>query len=149
MPAHAAATKELAIIAQDSTVKKALSQLKKAKTDFGAVINEDQKLIGLFSLQSLLKNILPVQVDVAGGQSISIDAAPGAAKRLNKSLELPVVQFMKQKINVITPDAPLWDALKQLNDTENPLIMVEPQSNKPIGYIDCNTAIAELQRMQK
>lgn len=149
MPAHAAANKEMLLLDENKTVDQAIKALKKARSDYAIVTSDDHKAIGVFSYRSLLSNLLPVQVEMSSGEKLTLDAAPGAAKRLAKAYPLPIYQFMDRALQLIIPDAPLWDALKQITDKDAPLVMIEPETHKPLGVITYPSLLAELERMQK
>jgi predicted transcriptional regulator len=73
-------------LAPEDSVENALKSLKKAKVEAAPVTDEQGRLLGIFSLQALMKNLLPVSVPMNDGivLDIKVRAAPGIAKRLDR-----------------------------------------------------------------
>ncbi|MCB9984008.1 MAG: CBS domain-containing protein [Rhodospirillales bacterium] len=151
MPSHAAISEEFMIFSPDMEVEKALKELKKKKQDAAIVIGEDGQVEGEFSLQSVMKNLLPVSVAMADGiqLDVTVRAAPGIAKRLKKVYPLKVADLMERKIHAIAPEMPIWEAVNHLVNTCAPLWVIERESGKCLGVITAQSAMDELKRLQE
>ena len=62
MPSHAAITEQFLALPPDTEVEKALKELKKKKLESAVIINGKGQVEGTFSLQGVMKNLLPVSV---------------------------------------------------------------------------------------
>ncbi len=150
MPCHAAMTKNPITVSPDQTVEDVLALMKKSAADVVAVVGEDQVLQGMFSIQGLFKNALPVSVTMAdGGQmDVSVHAAPGIAKRLKKVDPLPISELMERKVDVVYPETPTWEGVNFVVQHGAPLFVVEKDSHKFLGLITFQSALEELQRLK-
>lgn len=150
MPCHAAMIKKLITVRSDETVEGAMKTLKKNKIDAVPVVNEDGTLEGVFGVHILLKNLLPVSVNVGEGLQIDmkVNAAPGVAKRLKKVKPLPVSDLMERKVNVVSTGAPLWEGLNLILSHGAPVLVVEENTGKLKGMITEQSMIDELERVQ-
>jgi CBS domain-containing protein len=149
MSCRAAMTEKFTTVSPGDAVESVLKDMKKSKIDFMPVVDEAGKLAGLFSLQILMKNLLPVSVPVTGGfgPDVKLPAAPGIAKRLNKLHTLVVSDLMDRKVNTISPEIPIWEAVNLLVQQGSPLLVVE-QSGKAVGMITAQSALDELNRLK-
>lgn len=151
MPSHAAISEFFLSFPPDMEVEKALKELKKKKQDAAIIIDENGKVEGEFSLQSTLKNLLPVSVAMADGiqLDVTVRAAPGIAKRLKKVHPLKVSDLMERKIHAIAPETPIWEAVNHLVNTCAPLWVIDRETGKCLGMITAQSAMDELKRLQE
>lgn len=150
MPCHSAMIENPLSVDADEEVGKVLAKMKKAKTQYAPVTGEDEKLVGLFSHEILLKNLLPVSVAMADGiqLDINVSAAPGIAKRLKKVYHLPVKDFMERKINAVHPETPTWEGINFLTIHGAPLIVIDAETEKLVGLMNGESALDELIRLK-
>lgn len=149
MPCHSAMTKNLVTVTQDQTIEDVLAVMSKKKLDAVPVIDSDKKLVGLFSINILLKNLLPVSVSIDGTQNeVSLKAAPGVAKRLKKVGPLQVSELMERKLNLVYPDTPTWEGINYLVQYGPPILVIERETKKLLGVITPSSALDELQRLK-
>ena len=151
MPCHAAMIDKPFTLSPEMSVEKALKELKKKKFDAAAVVNEAGEIVGVFSLQNVMKNLLPVSIAMHDGVQldVTVRAAPGIAKRLNKVFPLSVEELMDRDFHAVLPDTAIWEAVNILVNYGAPLFVVENEENKFLGVIDFQSAYAELQRLQE
>lgn len=152
MPCHAAIADKALTIKVDSTIEKALKAMKKAKVEYAPVIDADGVLIGLLSYNILMKNLLPVSVNMSDGiqLDVNIPAAPGIAKRLRNVMLLTVDTVMERKdFPVVYPETPTWEGVNMMVQTGLPLTVIEPETQKYIGFISQTSLLDELQRLQE
>ncbi len=149
MSCVSAMTKDFITVSPGDSVAKVLQDFKKSKTEYAPVLDASGKPAGIFSLQSLMKNLLPVSVAVSGGVSldIQIPAAPGVAKRLNKVHTLTVGDVMDRSVNSVARETPVWEAVNMLVQHGAPLLVTE-QNGKAIGMITMQSALDELNKMK-
>jgi predicted transcriptional regulator len=150
MPCHAAMTKKVIIVKEDETIEKLLPRMEKENINTAIVTDKKGILLGLFTLKDLLRNAAPVNISMGGslGGNIQLESAPGIAKRLLKIKPLAVREFINRKIQIVHPETPTWEGLKLLLDQENPLVVIDHTSQKPLGLITENSILDELERMQ-
>lgn len=151
MPCHAAILEDKTSVAPETTVKQAFALLKKKKTEFLAVVDGDNVLLGYFSAGTLLRNIVPVAVDLQSGVQLDtvIGAAPGVAKRYKNALAAPVSQFYDRHTRCVYNETPVWEGLKVLIEHGAPLFVVEEESRKYCGLITEQSALEALQDLQE
>lgn len=150
MPCHAAMISKLITVTLDQSVEEVMKVLKKNKIDAVPVVDDEGKLEGVFGVHILLKNLLPVSVNVGEGLQIDmkVSAAPGVAKRLKKVKPLPVADLMERKMNILSPGAPLWEGLNLILAHGSPVLVVEEKTGKLKGMITEQSLIDELERVQ-
>ena len=151
MPCHAAMNKDTIKLKMDISVEKALQSLAKKKASAAPVVDEEGVFQGLFTLENLFKNLLPVNVAMADGirLDVNVSAAPGVAKRLEKVKPLPVSDFLVSRCPRVAPGTPLWEGLQILVQEGAPVIVVEPESGKLLGHITAPAMLAEMERMNE
>lgn len=149
MPCHHAMEKKKLVVSETETLEIVLKSLQKQKVSAALLVDEAGLYTGLFTLSSLFFNLLPVQVYVAGGDDLTLDAAPGVAKRLLKAKPLPVGQFCVRRTKTVYPQTPLWEGIQLLGQNQDlPLVVIDQGSGKPMGLMSRESVLAELERMQ-
>lgn len=151
MPCHAAMIEKVKCAKPDQTVEDVLALMEKKKSEVIPVVDKDEKLVGIFSYQTLMKNILPVSISLEDGfdtQEIVVGAAPGIAKRLRNAQILKVSEFMDRKFHVITPEMPLWKAVALIVEFGGPLYVVDQKTQRFAGVVTGQSAMDELKRLQ-
>ena len=151
MPCHAAIAEKSLTFKPDTEVEAVLKEMKKKKQDVAAIVNDKGELEGMFSLTILMKNLLPVSVAMADGVQldVTVQAAPGIAKRLKKVYPLTIVEVMDRKYKAVYPETSIWEAIQHLVNTNEPLAVIEGENNKYLGFITADSAMDELQRLQE
>ncbi len=149
MPSHAASEK-ISTVSPDASVEDALKLLKKEKITVLPVVGDGGIIVGVFSLQALFRNLLPVSVAMSDGiqLDIKIGAAPGIAKRLKKVEVLKVSDVMERKFPVVAPETPLWESVNLLVQGGTPLVIAEPGTGRYLGMISHQSMLDELSRMK-
>ena len=151
MPCHSITQKNIPTVTPDQTVEDVIAFMQKKKLQYAPVVDKDKKLAGMFSFEILYKNILPVSVVMSDGVQLdmTIQAAPGIAKRLRKVTPLPVREVMEQKLHVLHPETPTWEGVNYLVQHGGPVCVVEQDSHVFIGVVTGLSAMEELQRLQE
>ncbi len=150
MPCHAALVQKILTLSPEMEIEKALEEMKNRDLECVPVVGPDGVLEGAFSIQGLMRNLLPVSVATADGLhlDITVRAAPGVAKRLKKVLPLPVRDLMDRTVAVVYPQTPLWEGLNVLLMQQGaPVFVVEGENRRFIGMMTAASAMAELKRM--
>ena len=150
MPCHAATLTDIVILPSDIPVEDALKKIKKKKTTFAVVADDEGKAIGVFSYSALFKNLLPVSIPVGekDGADLIIGAAPGIAKRLKKTRPVMIARVMNRRFETVHPTTPLWQGLKILTTAPLPILVTEEESGKIVGIMTYESAMAELERLE-
>lgn len=155
MPCHSAMMKNVLVVQPEEKVEKVLSALEKKKAEIAVIVDEDGILLGYFNMKVLLRNLLPVSLNVqsagfAGGGNMIVGAAPGIAKRLRKVKPLEVLHVMDRNIVSVAPTTPTWEGVQMLVEHGGPIFVIEDDSEKKyVGVMNDASALAELERIQK
>lgn len=151
MPCHATIDQNSICVKQTETIETIVALMQERGQSIVAVENEDGVFEGVFSLQTLMKNSLPVSVAMNDGvqMDIKVPAAPGIAKRLDKVLPLPVQGFIDRQIVVIRPDTAIWQGVSLLIQHGEPLVVVDTDKQTFVGFMTFQTAYAELNRLKE
>lgn len=151
MPCHAAIVEKNLTFSPEDSVEKALSVMEENNCRSIPVVGDDGQVVGVFSIRSLLKNLLPVSVAVNDGVQLdlTVKVAPGVAKRLRKVAGLTVGELMERKIAVVHPDTPIWEGVNLIVQYGEPLTVIEQETGKFAGVISERSLLDELNRMQE
>lgn len=149
MACHAAISKKYPTIPEASSVEKAMEILVKGKVAAAPVTGKGGAYLGVFSIENLFKNLLPVSVAMADGVQldVNVSAAPGVAKRLKKVKPLPVTDFLLRKLTIVAPGTPLWEGVQVMVRQNGILPVVDGESGKLMGVINELSMMAELERL--
>jgi len=149
MPCHSAIVDKLISVRPDELVENVLALLQKNKISAVPVIDEDGLLIGVFSMSVLLRNLIPVSVAMTDGvqMDITVAAAPGVAKRLQKVKPLPVSELMDRKFASVGPDSPIWEGVSLLTNNGSPLPVID-DAGKCKGVITYDSLVKTLEDIQ-
>ncbi len=150
MPCHSSMIEQLITVSADQEVGEAIEVLRKHQIDAVPVVDEGGRLEGVFSMQVLLKSLLPVSVTTSDAlhMDITVAAAPGVAKRLKRVKPLKVSDLMDRKVHVVGPETPLWEGVNLLVHHGAPVLVVDKESGKLLGMIDQRSIIDEMERVQ-
>jgi CBS-domain-containing membrane protein len=150
MSCRDAMTADFLTLSPGEKVGDALARLKKAGLEIAPVADEDGKVAGVFSIQSVLRGLLPVSVAVSGGvfMDARLPAAPGIAKRLNRVLALTVSEVMERKAFGIDPETPAWEAVNALVTHGSPLMVIESSTGRAAGMITSQSALDHLYKQK-
>lgn len=151
MPCHAAMIDKFLSASPGDSVEQTLKAMKKAGVDFVPVVDEKGVALGIFSIDTVFENLLPVSVALSSGLQLDIQlgAAPGIAKRLKRVLPATVGDLMNRRFIAVYPETPLWEGVNQLSQTRGPILVLEPKSGKVLGVITGQSALDELNRMKE
>ncbi|MBK6894994.1 MAG: CBS domain-containing protein [Alphaproteobacteria bacterium] len=149
MPCLAAIDKTSLQIHPDDDVQVAIDKLKKGKVNSAPVVDEQGRLLGLFSFKGLMRNLVPVSVAMADGIKIDIKvgAAPGVARRLANVKPLMVTEVMDRKVQTVGPEEPLWEGVSLLTNHGGPLAVIDDQ-NKLLGMISYTSMLELLEKTE-
>lgn len=134
----------------DQTVEEIMDVLEKNRIRTVPIVDSENKLLGLFGFDQILKGLLPVAATMEDGLQrldFVVGAAPGIAKRLRKMKPKPVSDYMKTDCHVVYPDTPTWEAVRLLTKYGSPIPVVDRVSGKMVGIISEQSAIVDLKRI--
>lgn len=154
MPCQDAMITEVVSARPDQTVADALALFKEHNIRSLPVVDTDSKVVGLFSFSHLLYALLPTPVTMGDEllrikhMDISLDhlmgASPWVAKRLKILLPKKVEEVMLKTPHVVHPNTPLREGIRLMVKYDSPLPVVEEKTNKLLGLISSQTALAVL-----
>lgn len=143
---------KILVVDADASVEKTMTEMRKKKAATCVVVDEDGRLLGYLDMKVILKNLLPVSLNVsaAGGAfgGMVIGAAPGIAKRLRKVKPLEVHHIMERNFHAVSPNTPVWEGVQLLVEHGSPIFVLEEKTQNFIGVMDEASSIAELERIQ-
>lgn len=153
MPCHSAMIANVLTVKPEEVVEDVIKKMrdKKKPSDTVVVVDENGKMLGYFTMKVLLKNLLPVSLSVqnsAVSNDVMVGAAPGIAKRLFKVKPIAISQVMERNFRALAPDTPTWEGVQALVEYGSPIFVIEEGTEKFVGAMDENSAIAELERIQ-
>ena len=153
MPRHSAMIGNVLTVQPEEAVESVIKKMrdKKKPSDTVVVVDESGKMLGYFTMKVLLKNLLPVSLSVqnsAVGNDVMVGAAPGIAKRLFKVKPIAISQVMERNFRTLAPDTPTWEGVQALVEYGRPIFVIEEGTEKFVGAMDEDSAIAELERIQ-
>ncbi len=152
MPCETAILTNVYTVKPDMSVEDALTYIHEKNVRAMPVIDDSGNLVGMFSLEALLKSLLPVSVTMDEGlQKLGfvVGAGPGIAKRLKKVQVQNVVDVMLKDIIVAHPSTALWEAIRLMVKYGSPIPVVEENSAKFIGIISEQSAMTDLEQTLK
>jgi len=142
--------KDVITIRPDNTVEEAIVIFENAGIRSLPVVNDKGKLVGLFGLRHVLLNLLPKSVTMDDGVrrlDFILDAAPGIAKRLKKTLPLKVEEIMDKNPTALERDTSMWEAVRVMALHGSPLSIIDPKTGDFVGMISRQTLLKDLHRM--
>lgn len=147
MSIESALAKKTPTLTPEKTVGEAITLLEKKKLRNAPVLNKDGTLAGFFSIRHLMKNLLPVSVQVDSGlqMAIPVSMAPGMDKRLASLKDEPVSALMERKMKTIALDTPVWEAVSLLIEERRPLPVLEEGSQKFLGVVTEQSLLQSLE----
>ena len=150
MPCETAILTEVYTVKPDMKVHDALLYIHEKNVRAMPVIDDEGKLVGMFSLEALMKSLLPIAVTMEEGlQKLGfvVGAGPGIAKRLKKAQTQTVSDVMLKDIIVTHPSTALWEAIRLMVKYGSPIPVVEENSANFIGIISEQSAMLDLEKL--
>ncbi|MEM9468838.1 MAG: CBS domain-containing protein [Pseudomonadota bacterium] len=148
-PCSDAMIKQVLTLTPDQTVEEAMAIFKKENIRSLPVVDSNGKLVGLMGLSHVLTNLLPKSVTMNDGVrrlDFIMDAAPGIAKRLRKTMPLKVSEIMDSNPNVVERDTSMWEAVRVMATHGSPLPIIEGEGNF-VGMISRQTLLEGLDNL--
>lgn len=128
------------------TVEQALNLLDEKQIRSAPVVDDNGKLLGMFSSHDLLASLVPIGVmdGVLPKLNFAHGAAPAIASKLRRLYPHPVTQYMDTNIVTLNPGDSTWESLRLLSKHKQPLPVVESKSYQLIGIVTEQSAIDAL-----
>lgn len=129
------------------TVNEALGLFEKENIRCAPVVDDENKLIGMFSRGIILKHLLPVSVTMEDGLNrldFVIGAAPAIARKLRKLRKQKVSEIMRTDVVVLHPKTHAWEAIRLLEKYGSPLAVVDEENGKLVGLMSEHSVIEEM-----
>jgi len=102
------------------------------------VVDENFCYVGMFSVNCLLKQVIPKAVFLPHGlENVSFihESFEDLHQRFNEMKDQPISICMSNEIQPVAPDTPLTETMLQLYETRSSIPVVEPGSCKLLGMI--------------
>lgn len=102
-----------------------------------AVVDDSSCYLGMFGVNSLLKQVIPQAVFVHGLQNVSFihESLEDLYQRYADFRDKPIEEWMSYEIHPVSPDTPLTETLIQLYQTRLSIPVVEHGHCKLLGMI--------------
>lgn len=149
MPCRDAMIARLTTARSDQNVGEVLDSFEEKNIRSIPVVAADGTFEGLFTMQVVLKNLLPVAASMEDGLEnldFVIGATPGIAKRLKKLREKTVGEVMMKNCITLEPDTHTWEAVRVMKEHGSPIPIIDTDG-KLVGMISTHSLMRELQRV--
>ncbi|MCB1539072.1 MAG: CBS domain-containing protein [Rhodospirillales bacterium] len=152
MPCSAALIKAPVCVKEDVTVKDAMALMSGHGLRTLPVMDGHGRFVGMFGLNVLLDNLLPVSVRMQDGLE-RLDflegASPGVAKRLLKLEKKRVSELMISVADLPTihAETAIWEGIRMMVVHGSPLAAVDPQTGLFQGLLSEQSVIANLEHV--
>lgn len=149
MPCNDAMIADVITVKPDQTVGDAMEIFDHDHIRAVPVIDDQGTLVGLFSLNVILTNLLPVSVTMEDGLQrldFVVGAGPGIAKRLRKLKDRKIAEVMKTDCVVTHPDMALWEAIRLMSKHGSPIPVVAEKTGKLEGIISGQSLLEAMEK---
>ncbi|MBL1146716.1 MAG: CBS domain-containing protein [Pseudomonadota bacterium] len=160
MPCQDAMITDVITARPDQTVAEVLAIFYKNQIRAVPVVDEQNRVVGLFNFTHLMENILPVppagddeKLGRMKNMEISLDyfsdTSPWVAKRLSHELPKKLADVMIKNIHMVHPETPLSEGIRLLVKYGSPLPVVKDDNKELSGLISSQTALAALYKISE
>jgi CBS domain-containing protein len=139
----------------DQTIGDALGLLDKHGIRALPIVDATGRLVGQFSFEVVLANLLPgpVTVEHHGLMDTNlrldylVDAEDHVAKRLGELLPVRLSEVMDHEPKVVHPDTPLWEGIRRLFQYGSPIPVVDEDRGRLLGLLSVQSVMCELAKL--
>ena len=119
------------------SIEEAVKQMMAHRYRSLPVVDENGCYVGMFSVNCLLRQVIPDAVFTHGLENVSFihESMQDIYFRYSAVKHEPITICMHADIHSVHPDTPLTDTLLQLHETRLSIPVVEPDSCKLLGMI--------------
>ncbi|MCM2343662.1 MAG: CBS domain-containing protein [Alphaproteobacteria bacterium] len=152
MPCRDALVSSVVSLKENHSFDEALAILDKNNIRSAPVVNEDGEYLGMFSLKSTFKALLPVAITMEGGLDnvdFVIGASPGIAKKLKKIGPRHIGDHIDNGIIVGHMDTPLLEAMRLMVRQGSPLPVVDRKNGRFIGLVSEQSILTMFQHLHE
>lgn len=138
MSSHDAICNNCPVVNVNDTVRDAIGQMRKYKAVTVFVLDDDDKLVGIFNMRTLIKKLLPKSVTMEHGLTnlgFVEDAKMASVKKFIKNQDTPVKDVLTTDHLVVYPDTPFMEGLQILMQEGRSVAIVERETHKFMGRI--------------
>lgn len=114
------------------------------------VVDNEGRLVGLFSMKSVLNHLLPVSAQIEGGLrhlDFISDSEEGVAKKLHKLRRKTIGEVMEKNPPFVYLDTSGWEVVKIMSESGSPLPVLEKETLKLVGIISMQSLLLMLQNI--
>ncbi|MEM6781552.1 MAG: CBS domain-containing protein [Pseudomonadota bacterium] len=132
------------------TVQEILALLEEKHIRTVPILDDDNKLVGLFGYDQIMKGLLPVAVTMEDGlQTLDflVGAAPGVAKRLRKLYPKLVEDVANTNCHVVYSSTSTWEAVRLITKYGSPIPVIEEKTGDFIGVISEQSLIEDFKKI--
>ncbi len=141
----------------DQTIGDALELLEKHGLRALPIVDTAGKLVGHFSFDVVLSNLLPSPVSVEGYGMMDanlsldylVDAEDHVAKKLGELLPVKLREVMDKELKLVNPDTALWEGIRRLFQFGSPIAVVDEGTGKLLGLLSVQSVMGKLATLVK
>ena len=127
-------TKKVVSISPDANAKEALDLLQKRQISSLPVVDEEGKVVGVFTEKAVLAHILPSYIHKVG--RFVYEQNPKVTKKKFTELDnIPVSKLMSKEMEVVNEDATLCEVARKMLMHKTRRIPVVDKDDKVVGIV--------------
>lgn len=152
MPCRDALISNVITLNEECSFEEALAVLEKNNIRSAPVVSAEGEYMGMFSLKSTFKALLPVAITMEGGLNnvdFVIGASPGIAKRLKKISPCRIGEHLDNIIVVGHLETSLLEAMRLMVKQGSPLPIVDRKNGKFMGLVSEQSILTTMQHLQE
>ena len=137
------------------TIADALALLQQHGIRSLPIVDDKQVLAGCFSFDVVLSRLLPgaITLEHHGLEDTDlrldylVDAEEKVARHLGELLPVKLADVMDPPANVVHPETPLWEGIRQLFRRGSPIPVVDAASGEFLGLLTVQSVMGELAKL--
>ena len=115
------------------------------------VVDDENRVIGMFSMHALFQNLLPNSVKILGGVDnleFLSESEAGVAKKMRTLCAIPIKDVMEINPPMVSPDTTAWEAVRLMSQHGSPIMVVD-KDKKLLGMITTQSLVNRMQKVLK
>ncbi len=149
MPCQIAMITDVVTVKPEMSVEDALHLLEEKRIRAVPVVDDNHRLVGMFSFKQLLNKLLPVSATMEDGLqrlNFVIGTAPAVAKKLRKIKGDKVENHLNtEDVVVLHPETPTWETLRLIVRHGSPLPIITPSDGRLVGLLTEQSLLESLE----
>lgn len=142
---------DVAKAAPEQTVQDIMTVFETRRFNSVPVVDADNKVVGMFSMNTLFKNLLPTSARIEGGVDnleFLSESDAGVAKKMRKLCAAKIGEVMTQDPPLVGPNTTAWEAVRLMAQFGSPIVVVDGEQ-KLLGMITTQSLLKRMQKVLK